>query len=134
MTHARLRAHAGARTHVRAGAQMRVNYVPAMPRQYHGKAGVRGTAPEPVQGPSGEKRAMENAGSERNFGEQLATICQGVLFFSLRVLLLLCRSERQASRTHEDFFQFSGLKRSMRVGQYSAANTRNSGTTYDRQA
>merc|ERR1711904_276645 len=65
----------------RAGAHVRVNDVPAMPRQYPGKAGVRGTAPEPVRGPRGEKRAMENVGSKRNFGEQLATICRGFLFF-----------------------------------------------------
>ena len=38
-----------------------------------GVAGVRGTAPEPVWGPRGEKRAMENVGSECNFGKQLAT-------------------------------------------------------------
>ena len=50
-------------------AQVRVNYVPAMPRQYPGKAGVQGTAPEPVHGPRGEKRAMESVGSEYNFGE-----------------------------------------------------------------
>ena len=56
---------------------MRVNYVPAMPPQYPGKAGVRGTE----WGPSGEKRAMENVGSEHNFGEQLATICRGFLLF-----------------------------------------------------
>ena len=63
-------------------AQVRVNYVPAMPRQYPGKAGVRGTAPEPEWGPSGEKSPMENVGSERNLGEQLAIICRGFLFFS----------------------------------------------------
>ena len=62
-----------------------MNYVPAMPLQYPGKAGVRGTAPEPEWGPSGEKRTMENVGSERNFGEQLATICRGFFYF-LRVL------------------------------------------------
>ena len=60
---------------------MRVNYVPAMPPQYPGKAGVRGTAPEPEWGPSGKKKASLNVGSERNFGEQLATICRGFLFF-----------------------------------------------------
>ena len=70
-----------ARTCVRAQARPRVICVPAMPRQYPGKAGVRGTAPEPEWGPSGEKTAVENVGSERNFGEQLATICRGFLFF-----------------------------------------------------
>ena len=58
-----------------------MNYVPAMPRQYPGKAGVRGTAPEPEWGSSGKKRARLNVGSERNFGEQLAIICRGFLFF-----------------------------------------------------
>ena len=59
-----------------------MNYVPAMPRQYPGKAGVRGTAPEPERGPSGKIKALLNVGSERNFGEQLAIICRGFLFFS----------------------------------------------------
>ena len=106
-----------------------MNYVPAMPRQYPGKAGVRGTAPEPVRGPRGEKRAMENVGSERNFGEQLATICRGFLFFSLRTHEEHFHSERRVSRTHREHFQFSVHERSLRVGQFSAANTRNSGTT-----
>ena len=110
-----------------------MNYVPAMPRQYPGKAGVRGTAPEPEWGPSGKIKALLNVGSERNFGEQLAIICRG-FFLPLRVLLLLCHSERRVSRTHGDHFQFSGYERSLRVGQFSAANTRNSGTTYDGQA
>ena len=66
----------------RAGAQVHVNYVSAMPRQYPAKAGVQGTAPEPVQGPRGEKRAMENIGSECNFDKQLAIICRGFLSLS----------------------------------------------------
>ena len=60
-----------------------MNYVPAMPPQYPGKAGVRGTAPEPEWGPSGKIKALLNVGSERNFGEQLAIICR-VFFFSRR--------------------------------------------------
>ncbi len=103
-----------------------MNYVPAMPPQYPGKAGV---APEPEWGPSGEKRAMENVGSERNFGEQLATICRGFLFFFSRTHREDFHSERQISRTHREHFQFSVRERSLRVGQFSAANTRNSGKT-----
>ena len=68
-----LRANGCARACACAGAQVRVNYAPALPRQYTGKAGVRSTAPEPVRGPRGEKRVMENIGSECTFGEQLAT-------------------------------------------------------------
>ena len=130
-----MRAYARTRRRVRAcaraGAQVRVNCVSAMPRQYPGKAGVRGTAAEPVRGPKDEKRVVENVGSECNFGEQLATRLQCISFFSLRVLLLLCHLERRVSRTHRDHFQFSGHERSLRVGQFWAANTRNSGTTYD---
>ena len=47
-----------------------------------GVAGVRGTAPEPEWGPRGEKRAMENIGSECNFDKQLAIICRGFLSLS----------------------------------------------------
>ena len=36
-------------------------------------SGVRGTAPERVWGSRGEKRVIENAGSECNFDKQLAT-------------------------------------------------------------
>ena len=39
-------------------------------------------APEPVWGPRGEIRAMENIGSECNFDKQLAIICRGVLSLS----------------------------------------------------
>ena len=106
-----------------------MNYVPAMPRQYPGKAGVRGTAQEPEWGPSGEKRANLNVGSESNFGEQLAIICRGFLFFSSRTHREDFHSERQISRTHREHFQFSVRERSLRVGQFSAANTRNSGKT-----
>ena len=106
-----------------------MNYVPAMPRQYPGKAGVRGTAPEPEWGPSGKKKTILNVGSERNFGEQLATICQGFPFFSLRTHREDFHSERRVSRTHREHFKFSGHGRSLRVGQFSAANTRNSGKT-----
>ena len=45
-------------------------------------SGLRGTAPEPVWGPRGEKRAMENVGSECNFDKQLAIICRGFLSLS----------------------------------------------------
>ena len=106
-----------------------MNYVPAMPRQYPGKAGVRGTAPEPEWGPSGKIKALLNVGSERNFGEQLAIICRGFLFFFSRTHREDFHSERQISRTHREHFQFSVRERSLRVGQFSAANTRNSGTT-----
>ena len=47
-----------------------------------GVAGVRGTAPEPVWGPRGEIRAMENIGSECNFDKQLAIICRGFVSLS----------------------------------------------------
>ena len=47
-----------------------------------GVAGVRGTAPEPEWGPRGEKRTMENVGSECNFDKQLAIICRGFLSLS----------------------------------------------------
>ena len=40
--------------------------------------GSPGTAPQPVWGPTGDKRVMENDGSECNFDEQLAT---GLLYF-----------------------------------------------------
>ena len=47
-----------------------------------GVAGVRGTAPEPVWGPRGKKRAKENGGCECNFDKQLAIICRGFLSLS----------------------------------------------------
>ena len=47
-----------------------------------GVSRVRGTAPQPVWGPRGEKRAMENIGSECNFDKQLAIICRGFLSLS----------------------------------------------------
>ena len=42
-----------------------------------GVAGVRGTAPEPVWGPRGEKRAMENIGSQCNFDQQRPSSIEG---------------------------------------------------------
>ena len=107
-----------------------MNYVPAMPRQYPGKAGVRGTAPEPEWGPSGKKNAILNVGSERNFGEQLATICRGFLFFPcVFSYFFATRSAESLVITHWDLFWFPGHERSLRVGPFLAANTRNSGTT-----
>ena len=102
---------------------------PRRGRQCGGVAGVRGTALEPEWVPRGEKRAMENVGSERNLGEQLAIICRGFLFFFSRTHREDFHSERQISRTHREHFQFSVRERSLRVGQFSAANMRNSGKT-----
>ena len=109
-----------------------MNYVLAMPPQYPGKAGVRGTAPEPEWGLSGKIKALLNVGSERNFGEQPSSV-EGFFFF-LAYHREDFHSERRISRTHREHVQFSVHERSLRVGQFSAANTRNSGTTYDGQA
>ena len=115
-------------------AQVRVNCMPAMPRQYPGKAGVRGTAPEPVRGPRGEKRAMENIGSERNFGEQLATICRGFLFFHCVFSYFFATRSAESLVPIGTIFSSRGSKDPQELGKFSAANTRNSGTTYDGQA
>ena len=55
---------------------------PAVPRQYPGVSGVRGTAPGPFWWPRGEKRVMENVGSGSNFDEQLGTRYHCLFFIS----------------------------------------------------
>ena len=59
-----------------------------------GVSRVRGTAPQPVWGPRGEKRVMENVGSECNFDKQLATRLECISFLYLCVDMELCRFER----------------------------------------
>ena len=87
-----------------------MNYVPAMPRQYPGKAGVRGTAPEPEWGPSGKKKAILNVGSERNFGEQLATICRGFLFFPCVPMRSIFTQSAESLVPIGTFFGSRGMK------------------------
>jgi len=72
-----------------------------------GVAGVRGTAPKPEWGPRGEKREMENVGSECNFDKQLATRLQCISFLFWCIHRELRRLERHVSATDRDLFEFS---------------------------
>ena len=68
--------------------------------------GVAGSAAEfrDFGGPRGEKRAMENAGSEYNFDKQLAIGLQCISFLFSCTHMELCHLEGQISATDGDLF------------------------------
>ena len=57
--------------------ELRAGNAAAIPRQSRSPGDGSGAG----VGAQWQKKAVSNVGSERNFGEQLATICRGFLFF-----------------------------------------------------